>query len=90
MELQKKKRCNWLKGLDQIGVPASMHYDGDSTKSTRIGGLVSIVGLALVLSFVFGTISMYIAFSNVKTNVTTTGIDPVTLLDCSADGNMCQ
>jgi len=45
-----------------------MHYEGDSTKSTRVGGCISIIGILFVLAFLFGTISMYIAFSNVKTN----------------------
>ena len=67
-----------------------MHYQGDGTKSTRVGGLVSIVGIVLVTAFLFGTISMFFAFSNVDTNTSTTGIKPLNLLDCTADKNECQ
>lgn len=86
---KKKKAFAWLKNFDQIAVPVSMHYEGDSVKTTRIGGCVSIVGLMLVLAFLAGTLSMYFTFSDVKTNISTASIDPITTIDCTAPGNQC-
>lgn len=90
MELpRKKRRFEWLKSVDQISVPVSMHYEGDSSKSTRVGGLVSIVGILLVGAFFAGAISMYLAFNNVYVNTSTTGIDPLYLRNCNAADNQC-
>jgi len=66
-----------------------MHYEGDSVKTTRIGGCVSIVGLVLVLAFLAGTLSMYFTFSDVNTNISTASIDPITTFNCTAPGNQC-
>lgn len=87
MDSPKKKRCEWLKSIDQIGVPVSMQYQGDATKSSRFGGLVSIVGIVFVATFLFGTISMYVAFSNVKTNNTISGVNARKLMNCTAEDN---
>jgi hypothetical protein len=45
-----------------------LHYEGEAQDTTRVGGCVSLIGIALVLMFLFGTISMYTAFNNVKSD----------------------
>lgn len=87
---QENKPLGWLRDVDQIGVPVSMSYQGGSTKSTRCGGAVSLVGSALVIMFIIGTISMYMAFSNVSTNTSNSGLNPLKMLDCTASGNQCM
>ena len=39
--------------------------------------------------FLVGTVSMYLAFNNVKTNTSISGLNPHKLFDCTSTDNQC-
>jgi hypothetical protein len=52
-----------LKGIDQTGVPVTLNWQGESVHGTRIGGLVSILGLWLVFVFIAGSLITFANFN---------------------------
>jgi hypothetical protein len=66
-----------------------LHYEGEAQDTTRVGGCVSLIGIAFVLMFLFGTISMYTAFNNVKSNTYSTGFNVTLTNNCSWANNTC-
>ena len=61
-ETRQTKCCSCLKSIDQVGVPITLNWLGDSEHKTRIGGAISIIGLFLVGSFIFGSIYTFLEF----------------------------
>ena len=91
MENTKAKRCcSFLKSIDQTGVPVTLNWLGDSTHKTRIGGAVSIIGMCLIGSFIFGSIYTFFASQTFRTQSLINDVNSSFNVDCSAEGNKCQ
>jgi hypothetical protein len=60
---QNKGYCKCLKSIDQTGVPVTLNWQGENTHSTRCGGLVSILGIWLVLAFIVGSLVTFTSFN---------------------------
>ncbi len=53
-----------MKSIDQTGVPVTLNWRGENVHSTRVGGLVSILGLWLVFIFIIGSLITYANFND--------------------------
>lgn len=85
-----ERYCKCLKSIDQTGVPITLNWNGDNTHGTRVGGLVSILGLWLVFVFIVGSLVTYSTFNNFNDQTLTTYVDEETNFDCSVEDNQCQ
>jgi hypothetical protein len=87
----KKKQgcCKCLKSIDQTGVPVTLNWQGKNTHETRMGGLVSILGLLLVVSFILGSIIAYSTFSQISQQTLISYVDFAKNVNCSASDNEC-
>jgi Zn-dependent membrane protease YugP len=50
---------------------------------------VSLIGIALVLMFIFGTFSVYTTFSDVDSSTNLTGVNVTKTEICDESGNQC-
>ena len=61
-----------LRAVDLLGVPISLLYKGESTFTTRVGGLLSILWVIIViLGFIQESIYLLVQGNGVETEVTT-------------------
>ena len=89
-DTRQNKRCNCLKAVDQTGVPVTLNWLGDSTHKTRVGGVLTIIGMFLVGSFVLGSIYTYLEFEDFETKTIIGNVNSEHNLNCFAEGNECQ
>ena len=66
--MAKGKNCKWLKDVDQTGIPVTLNWQKENVHNTRCGGIVSIFGSILVLSFVIGSVQQFLTFSQINQN----------------------
>lgn len=59
--------CESLKKIDLFGVPVSLVYKGNTTFTTRVGGIFSLMWAIIMISvFIQDTITVYVFGENVS------------------------
>ena len=58
-----KKHCRCLKEIDQTGIPVTLNWKKDNIHRTHCGGICTILAIFSLLTFVVGTFSEFLTFS---------------------------
>lgn len=81
---------NFFKSIDMTGVPVSIKWKGKSSHGTKFGGLVSIIGIVLVGTFILASFLTYSSMEEFSYSSHAAYVDFHNPLNCTEEGNACQ